>query len=209
MLIMCVRCSRRVSCSLKHNQRFLLFLPPSSSLSPNRIHLRRCHPALPLISPDSPSLPISCFCKHKEHIVSSSIKVNPFSLAVARPGLGPPELGYLCFPAGTKVAPRAGLLQGRFKAHSCSVSGWRSYHLLELQSTVHLVLDPNVCTHWRFHFLLSFPKLIAVVLNAEVEIEAIDLSFFPSFFTHLDPPPLCNSDAHTHDPKTHSNQYKH
>lgn len=173
MLIMCVRCSRRVSCSLKNNQRFLLFLPPSSSLSPNRIHLRRCPPALPLISPDSPSLPISCFCKHKEHIVSSSIKVNPFSLAVARPGLGQPELGYLCFPAGTKVAPRAGLLQGRFKTHSCSVSGW-------LYSSY--VLDTNVCTHWRFRFLLSFPKLIIVVLNVEVEIEAKYLSFFRSFF---------------------------
>ena len=36
---MCVRCSRLVSCSLKHNHRFPLSLPPSSlSLGPQLIH---------------------------------------------------------------------------------------------------------------------------------------------------------------------------
>lgn len=181
MLIMCVRCSRRVSCSLKHNQRFLLFLPPSSSLSPNRIHLRRCHPTLPLILPDSPSLPIACFCKHKEHIVSSSIKVSPFSLAVARPGLGPPELGYLCFPAGTKVAPWAGLLQGGFKTHSCSVSGWHSDHLLELHSS------PRIRRERVYTLKIPLSAFISQLNNCATQCRSGNISyrsFFLSFFLY-------------------------
>lgn len=138
MLIMCVRCSRSISC-LKHNHCFLLFLPPFS-LGPTRIHPHRCHPTLPLISSDSPSLPISCFYKHKEHIVSSGVKVNLFSLAVAPPGLGPSELLSPCFAAGIKVAPRL-----------------HPIVLLKLQCAVHLVHGTNMCKHWRFHFLLLFP----------------------------------------------------
>lgn len=165
MLIMCVRCSRSISSSLKHNHRFLLFLPPFSP-SPNRIHPHCCYPTSPLISSDSPSLPISCFYRHKEHIVSCSIKVNLFSLAGARPGQGPSELVYLCFPAGIKVAP------------------WLyPIFLLKLQCIGNLLYSTNMCIHWRFQFLLLFPYLIITVLNAEVEKDTVNfLSFFVSFF---------------------------
>lgn len=79
---MCVRCSPLVSCSLKHNHSFPLSLP-SSSLSAEAVHPQRPHPALPLIFSYflSLSASFSCFYKYKEHIVSASIKVNPFSLA--------------------------------------------------------------------------------------------------------------------------------
>lgn len=85
---MCVRCSRLVSCSLKHNHRFPLSLPPSSpSLGPQLIHPHTAAiQAFPFIS--SYSLSVHLFLlllQYKEHIVSASVKVNPFSLAAARP----------------------------------------------------------------------------------------------------------------------------
>lgn len=162
---MCVRCSRRVSCSLKHNHHFPLSLPPSSlSLSPKLIHPQCCHPAVLLISSYSLllSLPISCFYKHKEHIVSASIKVNPFSLAVARPSLRWIWAGLPLFSSWHRGGPESRFVATRWVGESesswhvalgfihpvCRSASFLFWLISQSVTPVHLVRNTHKSTRW-------------------------------------------------------------
>lgn len=149
---MCVRCSCSVSCSLKHNHHFPLSLPPSSpSLTPELIHPHRCHPALPFISSYSRSLSISfsCFYKYKEHIVSASVKVNPFSLAAAGPMVNPSRASSVFQLALRPLVERVGCSLGWwiwvqltrwFRIHSRNLSLLLSFFLILTELAKH---DPS------------------------------------------------------------------